>query len=70
MGTFQEILRKLPQKPVFQLHNHEEAAVQLKTEEESNSIERIHSSNKEHQIHKSTDVVTWALLEAIEMTKE
>jgi hypothetical protein len=70
MGTFHNILRKLPIKPVFLLHDFEDISIRSEPEEKSNSFTRTKGSGKERTIYYSTDIVNWALLEAIEETKE
>jgi hypothetical protein len=70
VGTFHNILRKLPHKPVFLLYDFEDISGRSKPVEKSNSYDRIKGSSKEHPIHNSTNIVTWALLEAIEKENE
>jgi hypothetical protein len=70
LGKFRNILRKLPHKSVYLLNDFEDIAVRFNPEEKSKFIAGMKGSYKKHPLHHSTNVVTWALLEAIEETKE
>ncbi len=70
LGKFHDILRKLPHKPVYLLNDYEDIAVRSKPGEKSKFLARMEESGKEYPIQNSTNVVTWALMEAIEMANE
>jgi hypothetical protein len=70
LGKFHNILRKLPQKPVTLLNDFEDIALGSNPGDRSKFIDRMKRSGKQHPIQNSTNIVTWALLEAIEMAKE
>jgi hypothetical protein len=70
LGKFHNILKKLPHKSVYLLDDFEDITVRSKTEEKNKFFFRMKESGKEHALHNSTNVVTWALLEAVERADE
>lgn len=70
MGRFHNILRKLPHKPVTLLNDLEDIAGRSEPVEKSKFFVGMNRGRKERPIHHSTNVITWALLEAIEMANE
>jgi hypothetical protein len=70
LGKFHNILRKLPHKPVYPLNDYEDIPIRSKPGEKSKFVASMKRRGKEHPIQNSTNVVTWALLEAIEMANE
>jgi hypothetical protein len=69
LEKFHTIPKKLPHKSVYLLNDFEDIAVRLKPEDKSKIFARMKGSTKEHPIHSSTNIVTWALLEDIEKIK-
>jgi hypothetical protein len=70
LGKFHNILGKLPHKSVCPLNDFGDIPVRSKPEEKNKFIAGMKGSGKSHTIQNSTNVVTWALLEAIEMANK
>jgi hypothetical protein len=70
MEMYQDILNRISKRPGFMLNNHTDTYIRSNNEERKHFLDRIREFKKEHQIKNSTNIVTWAILEAIETTKE
>jgi hypothetical protein len=60
----------MPHRSLYPLDDFEDMAVRSKTEEKNKFFFRINESGKEHVLHDSTNVVIWALLEAVEIADD